>query len=1262
MSRTSTPRLIFDRASALTMTMANFFGDGFPSQNQPRRSPLNGRLAVLCMVLLLSLGSVSILAQTPMSPAVPVFAYSANNGDNTVSIYKVNETTGQLTGISYASVGSNPGSVAVASPPTGIGTFLYVANNGSNDISEFRINTTDGTLAPVGSGSISSGIFPTVISVDPTNQYVYVTNAGDTTVSAFAIQNDGSLMAIGSPVQAGQSPISMTTVKGPNVNFAYAVSQNNNMVTAFLIQSDGTLLPNPAQPAIQTAGVHLQAVQAMPNGTYLYVGDNGSSVIAYQINQTDGSLTQPAALANPFATGAGAFSIAIDSTGNHLYTANSAAQSVSAFAIGPDGSLNQRADTAVAGGGPTTVQIDLSGKFLYVLDQFSNLSQTFAITLPRSPSGFVSLTAVSSGFTRSLPISLAFGSGTNTVSINNELVYVTNLLSNSISALNLSPQTGATSLQTPSSYPSVAALPNFIIASPSGQDVLISNGSDQNGKGITEFSVASSGALTSVLSPPLQLPNFGYAVTIDPSGRFFYAANERGNQVLECPIAPAGLLGLTCNALVTPLNPGSLATDPLGQFLFVLGEDSTPSNVVYVYSISLVDGTLTPISGSPFAAGGSSALGIYEGDNQQIAVHPSGSFVAIMNATSRTLSVLSSDGLGTLTLVSGYPLSVSGQPESIVFDPSGKYLYLTDYQNKTIVTYQFSPSGTLTSPVTISSGGFPVTGIVDPSGQYFLLTSYDNTTTFNGSFTAFSIDPSSGTLTLSLAPVPLQQLDPASVVAIAQYTILPILMITTTSIPTGTAGVPYTSGPISTTGGTPPTTFSEMGTLPAGLTFDPTTGTLSGTPTQVGVFQITIAATDAGGVKASHSYTLQIICPTITVAQQPLVPGTVGQLYISVSLAEVGGILPVTLTESGPLAGLSLSPTGLLSGAPTLAGSFNFNLTATDVNGCSSEATLFTLSVNKGTPVITWVPPAPIAQGTALSLAQLDATTNITGSFTYTPAAGTVLSPGLGQTLSVLFTPSDSADYNTATASVQITVNPAAPPPVLINVNESIHVTDAPTFPDVFDSETIAVKDQVTVSILQSIVVSTAQPILAVGAMEQLTATGTFSDGSTQNLTASVLWSSSRTAVATIKGSIASGISPGSTSIKATLGSTIGSTNLTVRPPFLSIAAKYASIAQDSNGNYVVTISVTNTGDISANNVALFVGFLGTEPSASSTPATNVAPGAIAALTMVFPGSTGKPESKQFLLIVGLATGNNPDGTTASPAVWVLPLTQVTLP
>src|SRR5262249_33484502 len=85
-----------------------------------------------------------------------------------------------------------------------------------------------------------------------------------------------------------------------------------------------------------------------------------------------------------------------------------------------------------------------------------------------------------------------------------------------------------------------------------------------------------------------------------------------------------------------------------------------------------------------------------------------------------------------------------------------------------------------------------------------------------------------------------------------------------------------------------------------------------------------------------------------------------------------------------------------------------------------------TFTGHKATPRVTWANPVAIVYGTALSDAQLDATAAVPGTFAYTPAAGTVLGAG-AHTLVVTFTPTDSAKYTTATASVTLTVNRATP-------------------------------------------------------------------------------------------------------------------------------------------------------------------------------------------------------------------------------------------
>jgi hypothetical protein len=74
--------------------------------------------------------------------------------------------------------------------------------------------------------------------------------------------------------------------------------------------------------------------------------------------------------------------------------------------------------------------------------------------------------------------------------------------------------------------------------------------------------------------------------------------------------------------------------------------------------------------------------------------------------------------------------------------------------------------------------------------------------------------------------------------------------------------------------------------------------------------------------------------------------------------------------------------------------------------------------------VFTWTNPAPIIYGAALTSIQLDATVNIPGNYAYNPTNGAVLNTGTN-TLSIIFTPTDTVDYNSVTDSVSLVVSPA---------------------------------------------------------------------------------------------------------------------------------------------------------------------------------------------------------------------------------------------
>lgn len=243
-------------------------------------------------------------------------------------------------------------------------------------------------------------------------------------------------------------------------------------------------------------------------------------------------------------------------------------------------------------------------------------------------------------------------------------------------------------------------------------------------------------------------------------------------------------------------------------------------------------------------------------------------------------------------------------------------------------------------------------------------------------------------------------------------------------------------------GGTPPYSWQiAAGTLPAGIFLSAGTGTLTGTPTITGVSNVTLQVTDSRTAAAQKALTITVTGPPLTVSTSSL-PSAIKGVSFNQPLTATGGKPPYAwaISGGGLPGGLSLSSTGLISGAPTATGSFTFAATATDANLQTANKTL-TLTVIAPPLSIATVPVLEMAQAASFGY-QLNAsggTPPYTWSITTgTLPAGLMLSsagfisgaPTVLGSSSVTVTVRDQASVQTA-ASVQMRVlDPATIPAI----------------------------------------------------------------------------------------------------------------------------------------------------------------------------------------------------------------------------------------
>jgi 6-phosphogluconolactonase (cycloisomerase 2 family) len=658
----------------------------------------------------------------------PRFAYVTNTGDDTVSGYRMDPTTGQLIHRGYAVAGDGPFSVAVA--PSG--RFAYVANVNSGNVTTFAIDPVSGTLSEVGS-EVAAGTYPYAVTVDPTGRFAYVANYLSSNVTTFAINpSTGALSEVGSEVAAADGPSAVTV--DPTGRFAYVANFFVGNVTTFAI--------NPSTGALSEvgsevpAGSYPLAVTVDPTGRFAYVANSASdNVTAFAINPSTGALSE---VGSEVAAGDSPVAVTVDPTGRFAYVANSGSDNVTTFAINPStGALSEVGSEVAAGTGSSAVVVDPSGKYASVANTGANEVMTFtihpatgALTLARVVTARSGPSSIAMTPPAAAPVKVVprFGFSRGDTLITSYRV-----------ASESGTLTAGASVGSGGDYFGGAAV------SPGARLLLAVVGS-----GVLPFRIDdTTGALTEV-GVPVAAGGSAEAIAVDISDRFAYATNRYSNDVTTFRVdaATGSLTEAGTEVSTGGTFPEFVVTEPSGRFLYVVNSSSSS---LTSFRIDSASGALTQVGSAVtlempemndyFGVGPSSMVADPTGRFLLVACHGEFAKYDIGNGRLMVFRIHSQTGVPSFEQAHELGEHVA----SVAVDPLGRFVYtrtregnVTTYRTDSPLAGSWSVAG-----APLAFGADETSDLAaDPSGSFVYLTMYDN-----ARVRTFRVDPLAGTLT-----------------------------------------------------------------------------------------------------------------------------------------------------------------------------------------------------------------------------------------------------------------------------------------------------------------------------------------------------------------------------------------------------------------------------------------------------------------------------------------------------------------------------------
>ncbi len=485
-------------------------------------------------------------------------------------------------------------------------------------------------------------------------------------------------------------------------------------------------------------------------------------------------------------------------------------------------------------------------------------------------------------------------------------------------------------------------------------------------------SITVTGTATGLTLSPSTLPNGTFGVA------YSQTFSAGGGTAPYTYSVTAGALpgGLTLNT-----STGALTGTPAGAGSFsftVKAQDSASNAASHGYTLTI--GTATPTISVT---------------NSQVAYNGSAQAAVVTGSVAGTVSNVQYNGSATVPTSPGtYAMTANFVPTDTT-----DYSSLTGAAAGNFVITQATPTLSVTnSPLTYTG-----------SAQTATLSSSVAGTIANVKYNASSTVPTSaGTYAVTADFAPTDTTDYSALTGASAGNLV---------INKATPTLSVSNSPVTYTG-------SAQGATVA--------GSVAGTASNVKYNGSTTVPTGAATYAVTADFT-----PTDATDYASLTGAAAGNFVINKASPAITWATPAAITYGTALSGTQLNASSTVAGAfvytPTSgtvlgAGTqtLSVTLTPTDTTDYNNATQTVQLTVNQATPVITWATPAAIGYGTALSAAQLNASSTVAGNLVYTPSTGTVLGAG-AHTLSVTLTPTDLADYTTATQTVQITVNKGAP-------------------------------------------------------------------------------------------------------------------------------------------------------------------------------------------------------------------------------------------